>query len=365
MRYLFTLLAFFTCSLSAQANQEMYTVQNVKVDVKAGSAVAAEQKAMQVARSTAFKMLVERLVPEDSRGGLDQISADKLEDLIDSFEVNSQKNSNVRYVANMTFYFDGSAVQKYLTNHTTTVVQDAKQPVVIVPVFIDQGGINLWGEQNPWLEAWSKREKFSAVTPIVVPLGDLKDVATVDGKQVVAGEVSGLHELARRYGGSGVVVATMRRDSSNPMSPMTFEASMVGLEGGAEPLSQTRQSTNQGSPILQFDQAIDQIVKQLEGQAREETKVVNINAENQMLARIPLENHLSWSKIQQSLKSSGEIKQLVVKGVSRRQATVLLTYRGSTATLESALGARGLQLEQLDGQTWVIRQTAAKTSTPY
>lgn len=362
MRYLFATLAFLTSVINLHAS-DMYTVHDVKVDVKAESAVAAEQKAMHAARIKAFSMLVERLVPEDQRGGLDQLSSEKIEEFVDGFEVNSQKNSNVRYVATMTFFFDGGAVQRYLGGRTITAVQSARQPIVIVPVFIDQGGINLWGEQNPWLEAWSKREKFSSVTPIVVPFGDLKDISTVDGRQVVAGEVSGLNELARRYGGSGVVVATIRRDSSNPMSPMSFEANMITLDGQNQVLSQTRQMTAQGSPTIQFDQAIDQIVKQLEGQARNESKTVHSMDDGILLARIPLEAANSWQMIQKALKDSGQIKQMNVKGLSRRQATVELTYRGTTASLESALGARGLQLEQLDGQTWVIRTTAPKTYT--
>lgn len=365
MRNIFLLaIALMTYSV-AYASDDIYTVREVKVDAKAGSAVEAEQKAMTQARVTAFHMLVERLVPEEERAGLADLSSEKIEDFVDSFEVNSQKNSKVRYIATMTFYFDGNAVQNYLGSRTQTVVTSAKQPIVIVPVFIDQGGIILWGEQNPWLDAWSKREKFSSVTPIVVPMGDLKDLSTVDGKQIIAGEVSGLHELARRYGGSGVLIAIMRRDSANPMSSMSYETTLVTLDGAVEPLIQTRIATEQGSPQIQFDQAIAQIVKQLENQARIDVKVEQNNFENQLLAKIPLDHQNSWQTIQQSLKGCSEIKSLVVKGLARKQATIVLTYRGSTASLDSALNARGLQLEQLDGQTWVIRTTTPKTSTPY
>jgi hypothetical protein len=365
MRYFLTIMAMLIGINHAQASDEIYIVRDVKVDVKAESAVAAEHKALLEARLKAFKMLIERLVPEDERAGLGNLSADKIEDLVDYFEVSSQKNSKVRYIANMTFFFDGAAVQSYLGGRTVTSVQSAKQSVVIIPVFIDQGGINLWGEQNPWLGAWAKREKLSAVTPIVVPFGDLKDISTVDGKQIVGGEISGLRELARRYGSSGVIIATMRRDSANPNSPMTFEATLVNLDGQSVPLSQVRQNTTQGAPALQFDQAIDQIVKQLEGQARVESKFIQPAGDNQLLARIPLDNQQSWTMIQQAIKASGEVTLLTVKGLTRRQATVLLTYRGTPVTLGSALGARGLQLEQLDGQTWVIRSTIPKTSTPY
>jgi hypothetical protein len=365
MRYLTALLAMWIFTADAYARDEIYTVHDVKVDVKAESAVAAEHKAMQEARAKAFHMLVDRIVPEDQRGGLDHVPAEKLEDMVDSFEVNSSKNSKVRYIATMTFFFDGSAVQRYLKHRTITAVETAQQPLVIVPIFIDQGGIYLWGEQNPWLEAWSKHDKFSAMTPIVVPFGDLKDISLVDGKQIVGGELGSLNELARRYGGAGVVVATMRRDSSDPMSPMTFEASLVGLDGQVQPLNHSLQDTSQGAPAIQFEKAIEQIVKQLEGQARQESKVMQAMAPGQMLVKIPLENHRTWHLVQNTLKNSNEINNLVVKGLSRKQATVLLTYRGTTASLESALGSRGLQLEQLDGQTWVIRTTAPKTSTQY
>lgn len=359
MKYILALITTFTIAQGAYA-EDIYTVRDVDVDVKAESAAAAEHKATQVARAKAFKMLVDRIVPEDQRAGLDKVPQEKLEDLVDSFEVNSAKNSKTRYLAKMTFFFDGGAVQQYLSNRTIAAVEEAKQPLVVVPLFIDQGGINLWGEQNPWLQAWSKRENFSAVTPIVVPFGDLKDISTIDGQKIVGGEMTGLSELARRYGGAGVVIATMRRDSANPMAPMTFEASLVTLDGQVQPLSQTRISTKEGEPSLQFNQAIDQIVKQLEGQARQESKMMGTHMDGQLLARIPLDDQRSWQTIQNTLKSSAEIKDVAVKGLSRRQATVLLTYRGTTASLESALGARGLQLEQLDGQTWLIRPAAPK-----
>jgi hypothetical protein len=365
MRYIFAIVAMLTFIEGACANDDIYTVREVKVDVKAESAVAAEHKAIQEARVKAFKMLIERIVPQDERASLEQIPAEKIEDFVDGFEVNSQKNSKVRYVATMTFFFDGAAIQNYLGNRSLPAVQSAKQPLVIVPIFIDQGGIFLWGEQNPWLSAWAKRDQFSAVTPIVVPLGDLKDISMVDGRQVISGEISALGELARRYGAAGVVIATMRRDSANPMSPMSFEATLVSLEGQMMPLSQTRQTTNQGAPALQFDQAIDLIVKQLEGQAQLESKMIQTQGANQMLAVIPLENQQSWQQIQANLKNCPEVTEMAVKGLARKQATVQLTFRGTTASLESALGARGLQLEQLDGQRWVIRTTTPRTSTPY
>lgn len=369
MKYLFS---FFIMLVTFQAHaDDLYTVKGVQVDVKAESAAAAEHKAMQEGRAKAFKMLVERLVPESDRGGLDNVSQEQLEDMVESFEVNSQKNSKVRYVADMTFFFDGTAVQRFLGNRTIAAVDEAKQPLVVVPVFLDQGGIYLWGEQNLWLQAWAKREKLSTVTPLVVPLGDLKDMATVDGQQIISGEVSGLKELARRYGGAGVVVVTMRRDSANSMAPMNYDANLVNLDGQAHPLSQTRMNTNQGAQSLQFDQAINQVIKELESQAREQSRfasssnpamgAVSGTGEGQLLAIVPLQDQRSWQIIQASLKGSAEVKQLVVKGLTRKQATVLIAYRGTTASLESALNARGLRLEQMNGgQAWVITANASK-----
>lgn len=364
MRYFYILLAVFSLITSAHASGDIYTVHDVKVDVKAESAVAAEQKAMAEARVKAFQMLVERLVPEDQRAGIDQADAEKIEQLVDGFEVNSQKNSKVRYMATMTFYFDGDAVQQYLGKRTASVVQTAKQPVVVVPVMIDQGGILLWGDQNPWLTAWSKRDKFSAVAPIVVPFGDLKDISIVDGRQVINGEISGLRELSRRYGGAGVIVAILRKDSGNPQSPMSYEAKLLGMDGGYRSLALPNASTTAGVSEKQFDQAIDAIVAQIENQARNDSSIVHASANGPLMAIIPIENPSHWMQVQQALNTCSEIQHVKVKGLSRKQATVELNFRGTTASLESALNARGLQLEQFNGQTWVIRTITSKTSTP-
>ncbi|MBP6985775.1 MAG: DUF2066 domain-containing protein [Alphaproteobacteria bacterium] len=365
MQYIYTLIAFLFLNLSALASSDIYTVENVVVDVKAESAVAAEQKAVLEARMKAFSMLIERLVPEDQRGRLSPLSAEAIEPFVDGFEVKSQKNSKVRYMATMTFYFDGKAVQQYLGKQTVAAVESSAQPLVVVPVFIDKGGIFLWGEQNPWLEAWSKREHLSKVTPIVVPLGDLKDIAIVDGKQIIDGEISGVRELSRRYGGAGVVIVILRRDSTSLESAMSYEARVLGINGDERSIAGPNAVTSPGDPSKQFNQAIDAIIQKIESHARNQVKSTPVDAQGLLLAVVPLNDAGSWMKIQQILNSSSEIQRMTVKGLSRRQATVEINYRGTIASLESALHARGLKLEQLDGQKWVITATTGKTSTPY
>src|SRR6185369_10293232 len=65
----------------------------------------------------------------------------------------------------------------------------------------------LFEDRNPWREAWAKRPPRDTLMPIVVPLGDLKDIADLDAKQAMAGDVRRLEALARRYGATDTAVA--------------------------------------------------------------------------------------------------------------------------------------------------------------
>lgn len=351
--------------VNAYVNDEIYTVSDVKVDVKAGSAVEAQKEAIRQAHKKAFEMLVERLVPEEERSSLSDVTPDEIERFVDGYEVNNQKQSNVRFIASMTFYFQEKAVRNFLGGHTVRAVQVSKPPMVIVPVLIDHGAITLWGDENPWLHAWTRRERISAVVPIEVPIGDLRDISTIDGMQVISGQVAPLNDLARRYGAAGAVVAILKRDSRDPMASMALEMSILDLDGSLTPLTDQPYTTAVAPADQQFDQAINMVVKKLETYTHQgNAPGMAASVEQELTVRIPFQSPQMWMSIQKTLKFSGAVREFSLKSLSRSEALVSLKYKGTPASLGSALGAQGLQLEQLNGSTWVIRQIGAGNMSP-
>ena len=375
--HLFALFIAFTFFNPTHCYSDIYKVPDVQVDVKAESAVEAKKQAIRQAHLKAFEMLMERLVPEEERSSLNGLTPEQVQPFVDGYEVTDQKQSNVRYIATLTFYFRERPIKSYLSGHTVRAISSKRPPMVVLPVFIENDSMLLW-EENPWLKAWMKREKLSEITPIVIPIGDLQDITTIDSAQIASSQTSALHTLARRYGAGGVILAFLKKKDADPLRPMEATVKIVDLDGQTFEITETPEVTSEGPQNQQFDQAIDLIVKKIEDSARnkalqqvsqdthsiDENKDTNSEPERHIYAQVHFESPQIWLNIEQTLRSTDTIDQIIIKSLTRNKALVSLEFQGGVKVLASALGAQGLILEQLNGKTWIIKKAGPRPYTP-
>ena len=115
----------------------------------------------------------------------------------------------MRYIADYTFHFNPAAVRKLLETSSVAFTPNPVKPVVVLPVLTIGGRIELWDDPNPWRDAWAKHAGVEATLPVVVPVGDLADVAAIDAPKALAGDRDGdqgdLGAIPerRRAGGAG------------------------------------------------------------------------------------------------------------------------------------------------------------------
>ena len=151
--------AGFLLAFAAHAQTRLpslYTISNVTVDSTAQSAVQARDIARADGERKGFRMLLERLTLREDWGRLPKISDADLIDLVQDFEVNSERSSTVRYLATLTFRFRPEPVRRLLRDQGIPFTETRSKPVVVLPV-LTMGDRNvLWDDPNPWRAAWSK-----------------------------------------------------------------------------------------------------------------------------------------------------------------------------------------------------------------
>ncbi len=364
------LLSCFLSLTSAFANDTLYTVHDVNVDVTADSAVTAQEHAMEQAKIKAFKMLLTRILSVTDIDQIGEIDSQKIDDLILDYEVTQQKNSAVRYMATLTFSFDESAVKRFLKQKPVIIDDAPNSPIVVIPIFMRGDKPSLWGENNPWLNAWANRNQLGVVTPIVVPMGDLQDINDLSAEQAIATDATRLQAIARRYGAGGSLVIVAHAPDPEDGADLEVDLTLVDLEG------QIRTPRIDAIPITdtslnkEFDQAINLAVNAIDNLAKQHH---GIEAQNQdfeaqtmssaltLRATIQFADLDDWLRIQNSLKDINTIQAVRIKKISRSNVEVMLIYSGSEQTLASALGARGLILTRTDGSSWLI---STKTLQP-
>jgi hypothetical protein len=143
----------------AAAASDPYTVADVNADVTADTAAHARDQALLQAQRTAYVQLCARLgVPDNSI----KLTDDALAALVQSFEVQSERLSAVRYIGVFTIRFKPSAVQKKAGTAVVAVAAGDSKPAVQGPTAHMTVAV-----QSDSLAAWSQIKRRLGAVPQV------------------------------------------------------------------------------------------------------------------------------------------------------------------------------------------------------
>jgi len=86
----------------------------VEIDRSAATGMAARDAAVVEAQRTAFRRLMERMVPRERLAALPRVTDAQISDMVDHFQVQRERITGTRYAASFTIAFRPDAVQTWL-----------------------------------------------------------------------------------------------------------------------------------------------------------------------------------------------------------------------------------------------------------
>ncbi len=179
----------FLFSGIGHAEDPLFTVDNVKVDVTAESAVAARTQAFEKAQQEAFKVLAERLLPEEEAKTFEPPAVTTISPMVKDFEITGEQLSRVQYIGTYTFRFKDQAIRSFFSNKNVSFSDVRSKPVLILPFYQTGTKVMLWGDTNPWLGAWGRTNTRQGLVPVQVPIGDISDVGDVGDTQALTNPI--------------------------------------------------------------------------------------------------------------------------------------------------------------------------------
>ena len=143
-------------ALQAQqsALEDIFVVRDVGLDESAQTASAARANALVKGQREAFARLEARLTRSVHRGLAASIDSDTLRFLVDAIQIDAEKTSDVRYLANLTVTFKPDAVRDLFRQSGVPFSELRSRPLTVVPVLATPARYLLWEDPNPWREAW-------------------------------------------------------------------------------------------------------------------------------------------------------------------------------------------------------------------
>ncbi len=345
----------------ALAQAALYTVNDVQADVTAASAVEARDAAILLAQRSAFEKLLRQVADEDAIAAVPNLSNDQISDLVEDFDVVSERTSTVRYIGKFNFRFRGEPVRRLLEQSGVRYAVLQSPPVLVIPVYTVGNEARLWGEQNPWLTAWQNHPTTGSLVPTRLPLGDLADMGAIDAADALSGNIQKLMPLAQRYSAESVVVAEAKPVLDAAGMPTSLAISVQRFDAAGEIGRFTDEvAAGQGGADALYGGAIEKVSNALQAGWKQQ-HLLSSSVAQRLPVLVPIQSYRDWIELRHRLGSINTIQQVEVRSLRVDQAALDLVYVGDRMQLEQALRARSLALLDQGGATMLLPSGASTT----
>ena len=323
-----------------------FTVAGVEVDVTAKNAVEAREQAFAEAQIKAFTQLADRLMPEDQRAAFVAPDAGDISTMINDFEVTQERLSAVRYVGTYTFRFNADYVRQYFNVQGVSYTEISSKPVLVLP-FYQLGARNiLWRETNPWLQAWYRLKDTHGLVPVAVPLGDIRDVASIGDNEALSYQPAGLADMLDRYGANEAIILIATPSNGGASDDVGLDILMYRTDRSQPEYVTTLKiaASEQGVDAM-YDQAVVQVRAALQREWKAQTAVSVTQTDNNVVSvRVPFQTMQQWVETRQALNRVQGVAEMRVRSVTPREARVELVFHGGEDRLRLALSQADLVL---------------------
>jgi len=335
--------------LGGPAHADIYLIKNVKVDAKSKTASQAKILAMKKGQVAAFKKLINRLSNAPQAKALLKLPATEIGRLVRGISVAEEKTGAKRYIAELNIAFQPAAVRSLMTQFSIPFSDQQADPVLILPIYIDEGRAILWDDPNPLRTAWRNIDTDAFLLPVMIPNGGIEDIQAISADEALAGNAERLDAIKARYKVSEVLVFVGQFNKNK---------------------TRLRVTLNGPSPVgdIQMDQSFTGVPDDVVGVAQRAAKSYMVNLENRwkaaartgpelqgerFLVTVPFNSFREWKSIRARISETEGVQRLDIRALSQRGAVIYVTFAGEHFELEERLSLQGLIMRDM-GDGWVL-----------
>jgi hypothetical protein len=338
-------------------SSELYIIRGVPVDAASTSATEARNIAIADGRALAWQRLFRRLTKQSDWPREPKLDAAKLDALVQSFSVANERRSSTRYLADITYTFSANQVRQTMAASGVPFSEARAKPYIVLPVLVGETGQVLFAGDNPWARAWQGAGLGGELAPILVPQGDVEDLA-ITPEVAAAGDWTVLGPYAEKFEAGKIVVAT-----ATP-GPAGLEVALKTITD----IGQTSDAvTIAGQPGEELDSLFKRAIAEINARVQEEWKAktaVTAGAGNELSVNILFSSLSEWAGIRTRISGTSLVSNVSIVSMTTTGAVVSIRHQGSTDQLSAAMSENGLALTPAGGGWTISMLQSASTMTP-
>ena len=358
-RAAFAVLALAAIFCGQAAAQDLFEVDRLRIDSRAADELQAKQEGIAEAQQRALQVVFRRLVSPQDVVRLPEVTSDMLITMIRDFDISDEKFGGGRYLATLSVRFEPQEVAAVLRSQRIPFAMTRSLPTVVLPVIDIGSARRLWDDPNPWREAWAGRLPHPGLFSLVMPIGDLSDVAAINVNLALSGDLVGLEQIASKYQAAGTVVAVASVGRGGA-SGRTVDVTLTFRGGSYDGRSIERRYSGSGGIQTILNQVVAELLRDLESGWKNDN-MLDFTQSEHISVVVPIRGLADWIDIRDRLSTMARIQNVAVASMTRGAAEVDIVYVGSTDQLRTALALQGMELVFLpESPLWVLRPSARR-----
>jgi len=333
----------------------VFAVQGVEADVTDKDVATAKNRALFDVQMKAIVMLAQRLGNETFAAEIAKLEAKDVLPLLKSLSIEQEGTGPGHYIGKFTVRFIPEKVQKLFGSYGVTVVSEQATPMLVLPVWKAAEGTQLW-EENLWRAAWLNLRAEQSLVPLIVPIGDLEDTASITAQDVLNLDPIKLESLRRRYGTRTILVAIAEPAADNGVHAMMDGESELG-KVTFDKIYTADPATLEASAALaasRFHAVMIDKYKSDKAKAQAQQVNADANVSRSIPVAVPFSSPSEWNAIRSRILSSPGIIGVDVSTLAGNGAVIRLMYVGDLQFVQTSMQGTGLQMSQIGGN-WVIQ----------
>ena len=196
--------------------------------------------------------------------------------------------------------------------------------------------------------------RSDGLVPLVVPIGDLSDIATIGVQQAIGGDANGLNAIAAKYGATDVMVvqAVLGTDPVSARSSVMVTGTRYGSVADAQTIVRGFIAEGTETEDTLLARAARETAIEIE-EAWKQDNLLRFEEESVLSVVVPIRNLKDWLVVKERLGRMAVVRNIDVVVLSRTEVRVNLHYLGNPDQLALALEQADLTLAQSFGH-WVL-----------
>ena len=343
MRRLLIVIAGLIClaPLAARAADPMFTVKNVPVDASAAASVEAQTLAINRGRPKAWSILFRRLTKQADWSKEPQLDDSALQHLIKTFDISNERRSTTRYVANVTYVFSATAVERLLrAKNIPFILQTVSKKFLVIAMS------PTYSPNAPWAETWSDPHLAAMDVPLVVPKGDEEDDAVLGRLHFESARLTSLGSAATRYQANDAVLAQLSAADGH----VVVKLRRLGAGTPVKPIIDMPYPKDQPARVV-YPQVADAVVAAI-SDALKGKAAIDLNQKSRVIAEARFSSLSAWAALQSRLAGVQTVVGLETIAIDSGEARFSIAYVGSFDQLRDSLNASGISMNTRDGVWW-------------